>query len=188
MLLSRLSAKRYLLLVPLLLTVSQRAVAVNPTLTDPNLQVTTVITGLSQPTGIAFLGPNDFFVIEKASGQVKRVVNGAVTAVVLDLPVNSSSERGLLGIALHPDFPANPSVYLYWTESSTGADSTNITEVGNPASAFQPGSPQPLGNRVDRFTWNPSTQTLTYAQNLIRLHAFQHDNNNPTNPDPLAGY
>jgi len=53
MLLSRLSAKRYLLLVPLLLTVSQRAVAVNPTLTDPNLQVTTVITGLSQPTGIA---------------------------------------------------------------------------------------------------------------------------------------
>src|SRR3954447_4040632 len=60
MLWSRLSAKRYLLLVPFLLTLSQLAVAVNPTLTDPNLQVTTVITGLSQPTGIAFLGPNDW--------------------------------------------------------------------------------------------------------------------------------
>src|SRR3954454_5324903 len=100
MLLSRLSAKRYLLLVPFLLTLSQLAVVVNPTLTDPNLQVTTVITGLSQPTGIAFLGPNDFFVIEKASGRVKRVVNGAVAAVVLALPVNSNSERGLLGMAL----------------------------------------------------------------------------------------
>jgi len=186
--LSRLFAIRSLLLFLLLLTVSQLAVAVNPTLADPNLQVTTVINGLSQPTGIAFLSANDFFVIEKASGRVKRVVNGAVTAVVLDLPVNSASERGLLGIALHPNFPANPSVYLYWTESSTGADSTVVTEVSNPNSAFQPGTPAPLGNRVDRFVWDASAQTLTYAQNIIRLHGFQHDNNNPTNPDPLAGY
>src|SRR5947209_2482103 len=184
---SRSSVKRFIILTPLLL-IAPLAQAVNPTLTDPNLQVSMVVGGLSQPTGIAFLGPNDFFVIEKASGQVKRIVNGAVTAVVLDLPVNSSSERGLLGIALHPDFPASPSVYLYWTESSTGADSTVITEVGNPSSAFQPGTPQPLGNRVDRFDWDASAQRLTYAQNIIRLHAFQHDNNNPANPDPLAGY
>ncbi|MFL6447562.1 MAG: PQQ-dependent sugar dehydrogenase [Bryobacteraceae bacterium] len=188
MLLSHLSAKRSVLLIPLLISLSQLALAINPTLADPNLQVTTVITGLSQPTGIAFLGPNDFFVIEKASGRVKRVVNGAVTAVVLDLPVNSNSERGLLGIAIHPNFPANSSVYLYWTESSTGADSTVVTEVGNASSAFVPGTPQPLGNRVDRFVWDASAQTLTYAQNIIRLHAFQHDNNNPANPDPLAGY
>jgi aldose sugar dehydrogenase len=167
---------------------SVAGLAAVPSLTDPGLQVTTVLSGLAQPTGIAFLGPNDFLVIEKASGQVKRVVNGAVTAIVLDLPVNSNSERGLLGIALHPNFPANPSVYLYWSESSTGADSTVVTEVGNPASAFPPGTPQPLGNRVDRFTWNAAAQTLTYAQNLIRLHAYQHDNNNPTNPNPLAAF
>jgi hypothetical protein len=79
-------------------------------------------------------------------------------------------------------------VYLYWTESSTGADSTVITEVGNPSSAFSPGTPQPLGNRVDRFTWSAAAQTLTYVQNLIRLHAYQHDNNNPTNPDPAAAF
>jgi len=174
--------------LPLLMYVVAAVVQAVPSLTDPNLQVTSAVSGLTQPTGIAFLGPNDFFVIEKASGQVKRIVNGVVTAVVLDLPVNSNSERGLLGIALHPNFPANPSIYLYWTESSTGADSTVVTEVGNPASAYPPGTPQPLGNRVDRFTWDAATQTLTYAQNLIRLHAFQHDNNNPTNPNPLAAY
>lgn len=162
--------------------------AATPTLTDPNLRVTTVITGLSQPTGMVFLGPNDFFVIEKASGQVKRVINGIVTAVVLDLPVNSNSERGLLGIALHPNFPVNPSVYLYWSESSTGTDSTGVTEVGNPASSFPPGTPQPLGNRVDRFTWDAAAQTLTYAQNLIRLHAYQHDSNNPGNANPLTAF
>ncbi len=159
-----------------------------PTLTDPTLQVTMVVSGLSQPTGLAFLGPDDFLVIEKASGQVKHVVGGVVTAIVLDLPVNSNSERGLLGMALHPDFPANPSVYLYWTESSTGADSTVVTEVGNPASLFPPGTPAPLGNRVDRFTWNPAAQTLTYAQNLIRLHAYQHDSNNPASSNPLAAF
>ena len=31
-----------------------------------------------------------------------------IDRVVLDLPVNSASERGLLSIALHPDFPATP--------------------------------------------------------------------------------
>ncbi len=163
--------------------------AINPTLTDSNLQVTTVVSGLSQPIGMAFLGPNDFFVTEKATGRVKRVVNGVVTATVLDLPVNSNSERGLLGIALHPNFPTNPSVYLYWTENSIYTvsnptiDSTVVTEVGNPASLFPPGTPQPLGNRVDRFTWDPTTQTLIYAQNLIRLHAFQNDKNNPLSPN-----
>jgi glucose/arabinose dehydrogenase len=50
-----------------------------------------------------------------------------------------------LGIALHPQFPATPFVYLYFTESSTGADTT--------------GSPTPLGNHVYRYTWNGSKLT-----------------------------
>ncbi|MCE9550420.1 MAG: PQQ-dependent sugar dehydrogenase [Betaproteobacteria bacterium] len=153
-----------------------------PTLTDPNLGVSTVVTGISQPTSMAFIGRNDFLILEKASGRVKRVTNGVVTATVLDLPVNSNSERGLLGIALDLNFATNFNVYLYWTESSTGADSTVISEVGNPSSSFPPGTPQPFGNRVDRFIWNPTTQALTYSGNLIRLHAFQNDKNNALNP------
>ena len=57
----------------------------------------------------------EMFVIEKSTGQVKLVVDGTVTATVLDLAVNFASERGLLGIALHPRFPQRPFVYLYWT-------------------------------------------------------------------------
>ena len=95
-----------------------------PSVVDTNLAVRTVVTNLDQPIAMAFLGQNDFLVTEKASGKVKRVVDGVVTATVLDLPVNSASERGLLGMALHPDFKRNRLVYLYWTESSTGADST----------------------------------------------------------------
>ncbi|HEU5220123.1 MAG TPA: PQQ-dependent sugar dehydrogenase [Gemmatimonadales bacterium] len=125
----------------------------------------TVVVGLNQPTSMAFLGPNDILVLEKSTGKVHRVVNGVIQSTVLDLAVNSASERGLLGIALHPDFPSNPGVYLYWTESSTGADSTDLANVPL------------LGNRVDRFVWNG--QTLTFDHNLIRLHAFQADAGQP---------
>jgi aldose sugar dehydrogenase len=135
-----------------------------PTMLDPHLAVRTVVSGLTQPTSMAFIGPSDFFVLEKASGRVRRVTNGVIQATVLDLAVNSGSERGLLGIALHPDFPTDPGVYLYWTESTTGADTANLADVAL------------LGNRVDRYNWNGST--LAFDRNLIRLHAFQNDATN----------
>jgi glucose/arabinose dehydrogenase len=133
--------------------------AQDPSLVDPNLGVRTVVEGLDQPTTMAFLGANDFLVLEKATGQVKRVVNDVVQSTVLDLAVNSGSERGLLGIALHPDFADNGFVYLYWTESTTGADSTMLSETPL------------LGNRVDRFHWDGSA--LTMDQNIIQLRALQ---------------
>jgi glucose/arabinose dehydrogenase len=72
-----------------------------PTLLDPMLGVTTAASGLLQPTGVAFLGANDMFVTEKATGRVQRVLNGVVQGAVLDLAVNSGSERGLLGAQLY---------------------------------------------------------------------------------------
>src|SRR6185436_9255466 len=112
-----------------LLHSNQMALWAAPAMIDPNLVVSTVVSGLNQPTTMAFLGPNDLFVLEKASGKVLRVVNGAIQSTVLDLVVNSGSERGLLGIALHPNFPANPGVYLYWTQSSTNSDTDNLALV-----------------------------------------------------------
>ena len=142
-----------------------------PSLVDSNLRVRAVIENLDQPTSAAFLGPNEFFVLEKATGQVKRVMNGVVMGTVLDLAVNSGSERGLLGITLHPNFPVIPHVYLYWTESSTGADTTVLSET------------LLLGNRVDRFVWDGST--LTLDRNIIRLRALQPPF--AAEPTPAAG-
>jgi glucose/arabinose dehydrogenase len=132
-----------------------------PQMVSPNLAVRAVVTGLSQPTSMAFLGDNDFLVLEKASGKVKHVVSGAVQSTALDLAVNSGSERGLLGIALHPDFAVNPGVYLYWTETLSNADTTVLADTPL------------LGNRVDRFVWDGAT--LTFETNLIHLHSFQAD-------------
>ena len=86
-----------------------------PSMLVPNLAVKTVVSGLTQPTSMAFIGTKEFLVLEKTSGQVKLVDDGVVTKTVLDLGVNNSSERGLLGIALAPKFPIDRGVYLYWT-------------------------------------------------------------------------
>jgi glucose/arabinose dehydrogenase len=132
-----------------------------PTLLHPRLAMRTVASGLTTPTSLAFLGPSDMFVLEKNTGRVLRVVEGVVGPTVLDLAVNFASERGLLGVALHPGFPDTPFVYLYWTESTTGGDTDVLSETPL------------LGNRVDRFVWDGST--LTFDRNLIHIRAIQED-------------
>jgi aldose sugar dehydrogenase len=144
---------------PLMLATA--APAQGPEVLDENLEVTTAVSGLSQPVSMAFIGQDDMLVLEKGSGQVKRVVDGTVEDVVLDLAVNSNSERGLLGIALHPEFDDNGFVYLFWSESNTGADSTSSTAVDL------------LANRIDRFRWDGSS--LVMDRNIMRFRAFQHD-------------
>src|SRR5688572_30601518 len=87
-------------------------------LLNTNWALRTRVKGLDNPIAVAFLAAGDFFVIEKDTGRVKRFRPDLPEEIVLDLAVNSASERGLLGIALHPDFPSNPGVYLYWSCSA----------------------------------------------------------------------
>ena len=123
-------------------------------LTDPNLRVTELVGDLSQLTAMAFIGPNDLLVLQKSDGRVRRVINGVLQAgEVLDVHVDNESERGLLGIALHPNFPGTNFVYLYYTESSAGSDTS--------------GSPR--ANRVYRYTWNGSA--LINPQLILDLPA-----------------
>jgi len=108
-------------------------------LTDPALRWSEIVSGLSQPTAMAFIAADDILVLQKADGKVRRVIHGVLQAVaVLDVNVDNDSQRGLLGLALHPNFPANQFVYLFYTESSTAGDSTG----------------SPLTNRVYRYTWD----------------------------------
>lgn len=155
-----------------------------PTVVDPNLAVRTAADGLVTPISVAFLGPNDMLVLEKQTGRVQRVVNGEVAGTAVDLAVNNASERGLLGVALHPAFPAVPWVYLYWSCKSTlpqDDDPFRPEEQrcsDDPAAMFGADSDDTLqvpllGNRVDRFRWNGIT--LTYDSNLIQLRSFQND-------------
>jgi aldose sugar dehydrogenase len=144
---------------------AQKSTEDGPQLVVPNLSVRTVVSEMLTPISMAFLGDDDMLVLEKNTGKVQRVVGGMVQSTVLDLAVNFASERGLLGIALHPQFPQNPGVYLYWTESTTGADTDVLSETPL------------LGNRVDRFVWDGSM--LAMDHNLIQIRAIQQDAGQP---------
>jgi glucose/arabinose dehydrogenase len=64
------------------------------------LKIELVTSGLDFPTTMAFLGPDDFLILEKA-GTVKRVTNGVILdKPLLQVDVSVKDERGLLGIAI----------------------------------------------------------------------------------------
>jgi glucose/arabinose dehydrogenase len=111
-------------------------------LVDPALQVRQYASGLTNPTTMAFIGPDDILALQKNDGRVRRVIGGVLqSGPVLDVAVDSDSEHGMLGIALHPAFPGTPFVYLYYTESTSTTGDT---------------SGSPLANSIYRYTWNGS--------------------------------
>ena len=78
-----------------------------PFIRDPKLEVQLIVDhGLSSPTSIAFVDENNILILEKNSGNVKLVVNGALkTDPVLHIEVDNTTLtccRGLLGIETLP--------------------------------------------------------------------------------------
>jgi len=109
-----------------------------PKLFDSHLKITTVAEGLSTPTTMAFVGPNDILVLEKDTGMVKRIVDGKVLPKpVLDVNVANSVERCLCGIAVAKN-GSTTHVFLYYTE----IDGTDGEDKA---------AKQPIGNRVYRY-------------------------------------
>jgi aldose sugar dehydrogenase len=87
-----------------------------PSVADPFLKVEPVVGGLELPTTMAFLGPNDFVVLEKDKGTVLRVTNGIISnKPLLDVNVANSVERGMLGVAVSKN-ASKTFVFLYYTE------------------------------------------------------------------------
>lgn len=139
--------------------------ATGPVMTDASLGVEVAASGLTEPTALAFLDADNYFVTEKSTGQVHQVSHGQVSEPVLDLAVNYFDERGLLGIALHPDFASNGFVYLYWTESAQGESGDGMFGADTDEAKSLPD----LGNRVDRFIWDGTT--LAWDRNLVHLRS-----------------
>jgi PKD repeat protein len=97
--------------------------AVSPAMVlPPGFVSDPVVTGLPASTAVTFTAHGKMFVSQK-DGVVRVVLNATSSNPVLlpeafiDLSdeVNDYSGRGLLGIALHPDFPSVPYVYLLYT-------------------------------------------------------------------------
>ena len=77
-----------------------------------------VASGLSSPTAMQFAPDGRLFVCEQG-GRLRVIKNGSLLPTpFVTLPVDSSGERGLLGVAFDPDFAANRYVYVYYTATT----------------------------------------------------------------------
>jgi aldose sugar dehydrogenase len=103
------------------------------TINDPNLRAELVFEGLKSPTSMAFLGEDDFLVLEKDKGTVQRIVNGNILKYPL-LDANVAQTDGMLGIAIAKNV-SGPTrvtyVFLYYTEAKTGDTDDTSEQLGN---------------------------------------------------------
>jgi glucose/arabinose dehydrogenase len=80
-----------------------------------------VVSGLDEPTAFTF-GGDVIWYVEKSTGEIHTFdLSTRHDHTFATIPgVNADGERGMLGIALDPDFPAQPFVYVYATRSVNG--------------------------------------------------------------------
>ena len=84
----------------------------------PALALEAVAGGLADPIGIA-TGPDGWLLVQEQNGRVIAVeLASGATSVALDLTdrVLGGGERGLLGLALHPDWPDDGRAFVHYSD------------------------------------------------------------------------
>jgi glucose/arabinose dehydrogenase len=123
--------------VTLLATAKLDAASTLPTGFEDRLLATA-----AKPTALAFT-PDGRMLVATQPGQLRVYKNGTLLqtpALNISGRICSNSERGLLGVAVDPNFSANHYVYLYYTHNEFGVCPTGQpTNLNNPV------------NRVSRF-------------------------------------
>jgi len=113
-------------------------------LTGQNISLELFADGFSAPLDLVHAGDDRLFVVEK-SGKIKILnADGSVNPepfIDLDPIVNSgANERGLLGLAFHPNYNENGYFYVNYTANSGGAtvisrfSVTDDPNIGDPSS------------------------------------------------------
>ncbi len=117
----------------------------------PGVRIETVLTNMDDPIAMAFDPTGRLFYTEKASGNVRVFAGGQLQPnPVIHFDVSSSSERGLLGIAIDPNFNQNRYIYVYYTAPGSATENRVVRFVerdgvgSNPTTLFA--SPQTAGN------------------------------------------
>ena len=107
-----------------------------------------IFTGLSRPTAVRFAGNGTVFVAQKG-GQVLAYesLNDTTPTLVVDLhlKVHDFWDRGLLGLAVDPDFPVRPYLYVLYafdaySDGSYPRWGPGVTPSAEDPCPFPPGS------------------------------------------------
>lgn len=115
------------LFASLLMGASAAATAASSTILPNDLRLEPVVSGLSAPVAVRS-APNDarLFVVEQG-GAIRIIENGNLLPTAFlriagtggtapPLGFSNGGERGLLGLAFHPDYTGNGQFYVYYTD------------------------------------------------------------------------
>lgn len=85
-----------------------------PVSLPPGFEITTVATGLSGATALEVAPDGRIFICEQ-SGALRVVKDGELLErPFVTIPVEHNWERGLIGVTVSPEFPADPFVYVVY--------------------------------------------------------------------------
>jgi glucose/arabinose dehydrogenase len=120
--------------------------------------VDSLVTNIGGPTALAFT-PDGRLLITTQDGQLRVFQNGTLLATAaLDLSgqICANGERGLLGVAVDPDFSSNRFIYLFYTFNKSGTCPTG-----------QPTNPNNPVNRISRFVLGNDNLVVQGSEDIL---------------------
>ncbi|MEH2322498.1 MAG: PA14 domain-containing protein [Nostoc sp.] len=119
-----------------------------------NFALETVASSLNQPTAFDWTSDGKSMFIAQKNGVVRVLNNGTLLSTpFIDISgqVNDTRDRGLLGIAVHPDFgkATNPKNYVYLLYTYDPPETNPNNSKNNPNSTLD--NPDQNGNRTARL-------------------------------------
>jgi len=126
----------------------------------------TLVAGVASPTGLAFT-PDGRLLVTTQGGSLRVIRAGVLLgtpALQLASRVCSNSERGLLGVAVDPEFAANQYIYLYHTYRRPSGDCSSRT-------------PSVPVNRVSRFVLPAGNVVDPASERILIDNALSYNGN-----------
>ncbi len=132
----------------------------------------TLVASVGSPIALAFT-PDGRLLVTTQGGALRVIQNDALLATPAltfgDETICTNSERGLLGVAVHPAFATNHYIYLFYSFEQPG-----------------PGDETPCVNRVSRFTL-PDSNVIDPASELLLIDNMPSPNGNHNAGDVQFG-
>jgi glucose/arabinose dehydrogenase len=116
-------------LVPMVVMVP--AISSDPALAANGVRAVRVASGLASPVGFTFTPTGRLVYLERSTGwlRFRNLQTGADRRIHRIRNVDSSGERGALGVALHPGWPTKPFVYVFATRNTADGLRNQILRI-----------------------------------------------------------
>jgi aldose sugar dehydrogenase len=153
-------------------------------LPDVTLKTKVLASGLNLPWEIIY-GPDQFIWFTEKSGKISRLKpqTGEIVPLLIIDEVRVNGEGGLLGMALHPNFSANPYVYVFYGYGNSYKNKLVKFSYANNALS----NPQTLLDNIPASTNHNGSRLLIIGDKLLITTGDAEDLSTPQNVNSLAG-